>query len=56
MTPERRLGDPRPRLERVLGPAEALAVIVGSVIGSGIFLVPAWVAQNVPTVGPIVLA
>jgi amino acid transporter len=44
------------RLPRVLGPVQALAVIVGSVIGSGIFIVPAKVAQQVPAVGPIILA
>ncbi len=37
-------------LPRTLGPLAALCVIVGSVIGSGIFLVPAWVAHNVPSV------
>jgi APA family basic amino acid/polyamine antiporter len=43
------------RLPRVLGPTEALCVIVGSVIGSGIFLVPATVAKNVPYMGGIAL-
>lgn len=41
-------------LPRVLGPTEALAVIVGSVIGSGIFIVPARVAREIPAMGPIV--
>src|SRR4051794_33146410 len=43
------------RLPRVLGPTEALCVIVGSVIGSGIFLVPATVAKNVPYMSGIAL-
>jgi amino acid transporter len=42
-------------LPRVLGPVEAFCVIVGSVIGSGIFLVPASVAGDVPFIGGIVL-
>jgi APA family basic amino acid/polyamine antiporter len=43
-------------LPRVLGPAEALSVIVGSVIGSGIFVVAARVASSVPSIGGIVTA
>jgi APA family basic amino acid/polyamine antiporter len=42
-------------LPRVLGPVEAFCVVVGSVIGSGIFLVPAGVARDVPFVGGIAL-
>jgi amino acid transporter len=42
-------------LPQVLGPIEALCVVVGCVIGSGIFIVPAEVARNVPALGPIVL-
>jgi APA family basic amino acid/polyamine antiporter len=42
-------------LPRVLGPVEAVCVIVGSVIGSGIFIVPATVARNVPFLGGIAL-
>ncbi|WP_422929805.1 APC family permease [Singulisphaera sp. PoT] len=42
-------------LPRVLGPVEAFCVVVGSVIGSGIFIVPAEVARDVPFLGPIVL-
>lgn len=45
----------KPALPRVLGPIEALCVVVGVVIGSGIFIVPAQVARNVPALGPIVL-
>ena len=44
------------KLPRVLGPAEALSVIVGSVIGSGIFIVPARVAREIPSVGAIIAA
>lgn len=43
------------KLPRVLGPIQALCVIVGSVIGSGIFIVPAEVARDVPNIGGIVL-
>jgi amino acid transporter len=42
-------------LPRVLGPVEAFCVVVGSVIGSGIFLVPATVAREVPFLSGIVL-
>jgi basic amino acid/polyamine antiporter, APA family len=42
-------------LPRVLGPVEAFCVVVGSVIGSGIFLVPAAVADNVPYLSGIVM-
>ena len=41
------------KLPRVLGPTEALCVVVGSVIGSGIFIVPAGVAKSVPFIGGI---
>jgi APA family basic amino acid/polyamine antiporter len=40
-------------LPRVLGPFDATMVVVGSVIGSGIFLKPATLAQNLPTFGLI---
>lgn len=43
-------------LPRVLGPTAAFCVIVGSVIGSGIFVVPAKVAGELGAIGPIVLA
>src|SRR5436190_4169206 len=44
---------PRPteHLERVLGPWMATALVVGTVIGSGVFKKPAAVAQDVPTFG-----
>src|SRR5437899_898800 len=41
-------------LPRVLGPVAALCVVVGSVIGSGIFMVPSDVARATPAIGPIV--
>lgn len=40
-------------LPRVLGPVAALCVVVGSVIGSGIFIVPARVAHELPFLGGI---
>jgi amino acid transporter len=43
------------KLPRVLGPTAALCLIVGSVIGSGIFVVPARVASEVPAIGGIAL-
>ncbi len=43
------------KLPAILGGWTALAAIVGSVIGSGIFLVPARVAGGVPFVGGIVM-
>ncbi len=43
-------------LPRVLGPGAALGTIVGSVIGSGIFIVPASVARQTPSMAPIALA
>jgi basic amino acid/polyamine antiporter, APA family len=45
---------PAVTLPRVLGPVAAFCVIVGSVIGSGIFLVPAAVARDVPFMSGIV--
>jgi amino acid transporter len=42
-------------LPRVLGPLEAFCVVVGCTIGSGIFLVPATVAEYVPFISGIVL-
>src|SRR6516162_8833330 len=55
MNPEMNPDGPKATLPRVLGPIEALCVVVGCVIGSGIFIVPAEVARNVPALGPIVL-
>jgi amino acid transporter len=44
------------RLPRQLGTASAIAVLVGSTIGSGIFRSPAVVADSIHTLGPFVLA
>ncbi|WP_169974754.1 APC family permease [Tautonia rosea] len=44
----------RPILPRVLGPATAYSAIVGSVIGSGIFIVPARVAGTLGSIGLII--
>lgn len=45
----------RPILPRVLGPATAYSAIVGSVIGSGIFIVPARVAAGLGSIGLIAI-
>jgi APA family basic amino acid/polyamine antiporter len=42
-------------LPRVLGPTAAFCVVVGSVIGSGIFLVPAKIAHDVPFMSGIIM-
>ena len=42
-------------LPRVFGPVSAFCVVVGCVIGSGIFIVPAEVARDVPFLGLIVV-
>ena len=41
----------QPSLARVLGPIMATAVVVGTVIGSGVFKKPQVVAENVPYFG-----
>ena len=41
----------KPGLERALGPFMATAIVVGTVIGSGVFKKPATVALNVPQFG-----
>ncbi len=41
-------------LPRVLGPTAAFCVVVGTTIGSGIFLVPAKIAQDVPYISGII--
>jgi amino acid transporter len=47
--------DPRAAtLPRVLGPIAAFCVVVGTTIGSGIFLVPAKIAQDVPYLSGII--
>ncbi|HEX7450226.1 MAG TPA: amino acid permease [Pirellulales bacterium] len=40
-------------LPRLLGPLDAVAVVVGGIIGSGVFLKPATVAQNLDNLGLI---
>ncbi len=45
----------RPRLVRALGPVMATAVVIGTVIGSGIFQKPQRVAENVPYFGLVAL-
>src|SRR3981189_3310321 len=40
--------DPRPGLLRALGPLMATAIVVGTVIGSGVFKKPQKVAESVP--------
>jgi amino acid transporter len=44
-----------PRLVRALGPLVATAVVVGTVIGSGIFKKPQSIAENLPNFGWIAL-
>ncbi len=46
----------RPELERVLGVRHAVAVVVGTIIGSGIFLVPAEMMQAVGSARLVYLA
>ncbi len=43
-----------PELLRVLGPVEATTILIGSVIGSGIFLVPNTIAAQVGSFGLII--
>jgi APA family basic amino acid/polyamine antiporter len=43
---------PKSTLARALGPAAATAIVVGTVIGSGIFKKPQVIAANVPFFGP----
>jgi len=45
---------PTRTLPRILGPFDACMVVVGSVIGSGIFAKPATVATDLPYFGPII--
>src|SRR5437762_153687 len=45
-----------PRLVRALGPLMATAVVVGTVIGSGVFKKPQVVAESVPFFGLAALA
>ncbi len=43
------------KLLRILGPVATTAILIGSVIGSGIFLVPNTVAAQVGSFGPIMI-
>ena len=45
---------PLETLPRVLGPLDAIAVVVGSIIGSGIFLKASTVAKELESFGPII--
>jgi len=47
--------DARPRLLRALGLREGIAIHMGVIIGSGIFIVPATIAGHLPAMGPIML-
>jgi len=44
-------GQSKTRLLRALGPWMAMAVVIGTVIGSGVFVKPRQVAQSVPSFG-----
>ncbi|HLW80703.1 MAG TPA: amino acid permease [Candidatus Acidoferrales bacterium] len=46
----------QPGLIRGLGPWAAAAIVVGTIVGTGIFIVPAIMAQAVGTVGLVMLA
>jgi basic amino acid/polyamine antiporter, APA family len=46
----------RPELSRELGPVAATAVVIGTIIGSGIFLVPSEMMQAVGSAGLVYLA
>lgn len=48
-------GREEPQLPRVLGPAQAFAVVVGGVVGASIFLVPSLVARQIPFLSGILL-
>lgn len=45
----------KPQLLRALGLREGIAIHVGSIIGSGIFIVPATIAGHLEAMGPILL-
>lgn len=46
---------PHASLEPVLGVRDGIAIVVGTVIGSGIFLVPGPIAQHLPSLGLVLL-
>ena len=45
----------KPQLLRALGLREGVAIHIGSIIGSGIFIVPAIIAGRLQAFGPILL-
>jgi len=49
------LNTSKPQLLRVLGLREGIAIHMGVIIGSGIFIVPATIAGHVPATGPMIL-
>jgi basic amino acid/polyamine antiporter, APA family len=50
MTPDNLLQESKPSLQRVLGLWSAIAIVIGTVIGSGIFLVPTSMIKNLGSV------
>jgi APA family basic amino acid/polyamine antiporter len=48
-------GEDKPRLLRALGFREGIAIHIGVILGSGIFIVPATIAGHLPAMGPIML-
>jgi APA family basic amino acid/polyamine antiporter len=46
---------PQASLARVLGVRDGIAIVFGTVIGSGIFLVPGPIAQKLPTLALVLL-
>jgi amino acid transporter len=50
------LNSQEPHLTRKLGAVSAIAVVVGSTIGSGIFRSPSGIADKLPTPGPMLAA
>jgi APA family basic amino acid/polyamine antiporter len=55
-TPETDRSSSQGSLARVLGVKDGIAIVVGTVIGSGIFLVPGPIARQLPTLGLVLLA
>jgi APA family basic amino acid/polyamine antiporter len=45
----------KPQLIRALGLRDGIAIHMGVIIGSGIFIVPATIAGHVPATGPMIL-
>jgi APA family basic amino acid/polyamine antiporter len=55
MTEKTEVTPPQPQLLRALGLREGIAIHMGVIIGSGIFLVPATIAGHLHAMGPIML-